>query len=44
MVEKTRDLEADSDALSIDHKPSQAEATAQLIAVAILELGVIFHS
>ncbi|RSH83844.1 high-affinity Zn(2+) transporter zrt1 [Saitozyma podzolica] len=41
--EKSRDLER-SDASTINSLPSQAEAAAQLIAVAVLEFGVVLHS
>jgi zinc transporter 1/2/3 len=40
--EKARDLEADN--RSINSMPSSAEAAAQLVAVGVLEFGVILHS
>nr|XP_019047307.1 solute carrier family 39 (zinc transporter), member 1/2/3 [Kwoniella bestiolae CBS 10118]OCF26237.1 solute carrier family 39 (zinc transporter), member 1/2/3 [Kwoniella bestiolae CBS 10118] len=38
------DLESSSDVDTINQLPSQAEASAQLVAVAVLEFGVVLHS
>ncbi|KAL0240294.1 hypothetical protein I308_106544 [Cryptococcus tetragattii IND107] len=42
--EKDKDLEAASEISTVNQLPSQAEAAAQLIAVAVLEFGVVLHS
>lgn len=42
--EKGKDAESASDVSTVNQLPSQAEAAAQLIAVAVLEFGVVLHS
>ncbi|OWZ45402.1 hypothetical protein LQV05_003804 [Cryptococcus neoformans] len=42
--EKGEDVESASDVSTVNQIPSQAEAAAQLIAVAVLEFGVVLHS
>ncbi|WVQ84133.1 hypothetical protein IAT38_006280 [Cryptococcus sp. DSM 104549] len=42
--EKGKDLESGSDVETVNQLPSQAEAAAQLVSVAVLEFGVILHS
>ncbi|OCF40910.1 solute carrier family 39 (zinc transporter), member 1/2/3 [Kwoniella heveanensis CBS 569] len=41
---REKDVESGSDDVSVNQLPSKAEAAAQLVAVAVLEFGVVLHS
>ncbi|WVQ97945.1 hypothetical protein IAU59_005064 [Kwoniella sp. CBS 9459] len=42
--QREKDVESGSDDVSVNQLPSKAEAAAQLVAVAVLEFGVVLHS